>query len=58
VVEVLAELAAMIDAVRARLGQDPFPLHQQFCASRGPAAENAPGESKQAKAWLAELGEA
>lgn len=45
-----------IDAMRDQLGLQPFALHEDFEASRGPVASNAPGEPKQAKAWLARLG--
>lgn len=45
-----------IDQMRAQLGLQPFPLHEEFEASRGPVAPNAPGEPKQAKAWLERLG--
>ena len=37
-------------------GLEPFALHEEFEASRGPVASTAPGEPKQAKAWLARLG--
>ena len=45
-----------IDRMRATLGHEPFALHQQFEAARGPVPANAPGEPKQAKAWLERLG--
>ena len=57
VVEELADLAHVIDSVRLRLGQEPFPLHEQFQASRGRAGANSVGEPKQAQAWLVALGE-
>ena len=52
----LRELAQTIDRVRARIGEPPFPLHQEFEATRGRADANAPGEPKQAQAWLRRLG--
>lgn len=45
-----------IDELRGRLDMEPFPLHQEFEASRGPVSSNAPGEPKQAEAWLGRLG--
>lgn len=45
-----------IARMRETLGLDPFVLHQEFAASRGPVPANAPGEPKQAKAWLERLG--
>ncbi|WP_428631524.1 hypothetical protein [Sphingopyxis sp.] len=45
-----------IDQLRASLGLEPFPLHEEFEASRGPVSTNAPGEPKQAKAWLERFG--
>jgi len=41
--------------LRARIGDAPFPLHQEFEAARGPVGPNAPGEPKQARAWLEKL---
>ncbi|MFM5954528.1 MAG: hypothetical protein ACKOPE_09545 [Novosphingobium sp.] len=52
----LGELGDQIDQMRASLSLDPFPLYAEFLASRGPVASNAPGEPKQAKAWLERLG--
>ncbi len=52
----LCDRGGEIDDMRAALGLEPFALHQQFEASRGPVAANAPGEPKQAKAWLERLG--
>ncbi|UKK82940.1 hypothetical protein L7H23_10195 [Sphingopyxis sp. BSN-002] len=45
-----------IDQMRDQLGLQPFSLHGEFEASRGPVSTNAPGEPKQAKAWLQRLG--
>jgi hypothetical protein len=56
VVTDLCDRGAEIDQLRAQLGLQPFPLHEEFEASRGPVASNAPGEPKQAKAWLERLG--
>jgi hypothetical protein len=52
----LEEAAAEIDAIRARLKMEPFALHPEFLASRGPVSANAPGEPKQALLWLEKLG--
>jgi hypothetical protein len=54
-VEKLCDLGEEIDGLRDRLGLEPFPLHEEFEASRGPVATTAVGEPKQAKAWLARL---
>lgn len=45
-----------IDRMRVTLGLEPFSLHGEFEAVRGPVPANAPGEPKQAKAWLERLG--
>jgi hypothetical protein len=52
----LTELGQQIETMRATLGLAQFALFAEFLASRGPVASNAPGEPKQAKAWLARLG--
>jgi hypothetical protein len=52
----LDERAVEIDAMRDTLGLEPFALHGEFMADRGPAAADAVGEPKQAKAWLERLG--
>ncbi len=44
-----------IDRMRADLGLEPFALHEEFEASRGLVSANAPGEPKQARAWLDRL---
>ncbi|BBD97774.1 hypothetical protein SAMIE_1012750 [Sphingobium amiense] len=54
----LEELADDIDRLREQLGLEPFTLHRQFLAARGPVAADAVGEPKQAKAWLAQMGAA
>ncbi|WHO40780.1 hypothetical protein PMI04_009410 [Sphingobium sp. AP49] len=56
VIAALEELAEQIDDLRDRLGVEPFALHQQFLAARGPVASSAVGEPKQAQAWLDQLG--
>jgi hypothetical protein len=54
----LRDLAETINRVRARIGEPPFPLHQEFESKRGPRANsNDLGESKQAQAWLRRLDE-
>ncbi|MFB0875387.1 MULTISPECIES: hypothetical protein [unclassified Sphingobium] len=52
----LDELAGDIDRLRGQLAMDPFDLHQQFLAARGPVAADAVGEPKQAMAWLERMG--
>lgn len=56
VVAELCETGDEIDSLRAQLGMEPFPLHQEFLAARGRVASNAVGEPKQARAWLEKLG--
>jgi hypothetical protein len=51
----LVALADDIDGLRARVGDEPFALHQRFAAARGRSHDNAPGEPKLAAAWLDEL---
>ncbi len=51
----LCDLGAEIDAMRETLGLEPFALHAEFEASRGPVSSSAPGEPKQARAWLDRL---
>lgn len=53
----LCDRGEEIDQLRDQLGLEPFALHAEFEASRGPVRSNAPGEPKQAKAWLERLGE-
>lgn len=53
----LCDRGEEIDQMRDQLGLQPFALHEEFEASRGPVASNAPGEPKQAKAWLERLGQ-
>ena len=54
----LRELARAINRIRARVGEGPFPLHDEFEAARGRADANAPGEAKQAEGWLQRLADA
>ncbi|MCE7797716.1 hypothetical protein LWE61_14290 [Sphingobium sufflavum] len=56
VVTALCDLGEEIDAMRDQLGLEPFDLHAEFEKSRGPVAPSAPGEPKQAAAWLERLG--
>jgi hypothetical protein len=58
VVTDLCDRGEEIDQLRTSLGLQPFALHEEFEASRGPVAPTAPGEPKQAKAWLERLGKA
>lgn len=52
----LTELAETIAELREQLMIDePFALHEQFLASRGPVRAQAVGEPKQARAWLEQL---
>lgn len=51
----LCDLANAIDASRSQLFMEPFGLHQQFMAARGPVPSSAVGEPKQALAWLDRL---
>lgn len=51
----LTELGEEIDAVRETLFMEPFALHAEFLASRGPVKSTAVGEPKQARAWLERL---
>ncbi|KUR75703.1 hypothetical protein [Novosphingobium sp. FSW06-99] len=51
----LTDLGEAIDDARDQLGMEPFALHQEFLAARGPVSPQAVGEPKQAQAWLARL---
>jgi hypothetical protein len=55
VVENLCDLGQEIDKLREKLSLEPFALHQEFEASRGPVPSTAVGEPKQARAWLERL---
>lgn len=57
VIERLSDLAEEIGEQRDLLMMEPFALHAEFMADRGPVKSNAVGEPKQARAWLARLGE-
>ena len=54
-VEQLCDLGRDIDEAREALGLEAFALHAEFEASRGPVSSSAPGEPKQARAWLERL---
>ncbi|MFC3441453.1 hypothetical protein ACFOKF_09655 [Sphingobium rhizovicinum] len=56
VIAALSEMADEIDAMRDTLGLEPFALHADFMAARGPAVADAVGEPKQAMAWLERMG--
>ncbi len=51
----LCDRGREIDEMRETLSMEPYRLHQEFEASRGPVSSNAPGEPKQAQAWLERL---
>lgn len=55
VIEHLTDLGDAIDAAREQLDMEPFALHHEFLAARGPVSPQAVGEPKQAQAWLARL---
>lgn len=55
--EELRDLARDINLLRARIGDEPYPLHEEFEAARGAVGANDPGEPKQAKSWLKRLAE-
>lgn len=57
IIERLSDLAEEIDEQRELLSMEPFALHEEFMASRGPVKSNAVGEPRQAKAYLEKLGE-
>lgn len=54
-VDNLCDLGEAIDEIRDQLDMEPFALHKEFEASRGPVASHAVGEPKQARAWLEKL---
>lgn len=54
-IEHLTELGDAIDTAREALFMEPFALHQEFMAARGPVSAQAVGEPRQAQAWLARL---
>ncbi len=51
----LTEIADEIAEIREQFGMEPFALHEEFLASRGPVRAQAVGEPKQARAWLDRL---
>jgi hypothetical protein len=51
----LETLAQAMNRLRSQRGEGPFPLHQEFEAARGRVDANAPGEPRQARAWLQRL---
>lgn len=53
--ENLADRAETIDDLRGQLALQPFALHAEFLAARGPVKSDAVGEPRQAQAWLARL---
>lgn len=55
IVTQLCDAGQEIDDMRDTLGLEPFALHAEFEASRGPVPSTAPGEPKQAAAWLRRL---
>ncbi|QDK34236.1 hypothetical protein [Sphingomonas sp. IC081] len=54
-VDGLADLADEIDELRDQLDMEPFALHAEFLAARGPVSSHAVGEPRQAQAWLDRL---
>jgi hypothetical protein len=52
----LCDRGQEIDEIRETLGLESYALHAEFEASRGPVSSTAPGEPKQARAWLDRLG--
>lgn len=52
VITLLEELGDTIESMREQLFMEPFALHHEFIAARGPVKPSAVGEPKQAKAWL------
>ena len=55
VIDTLSEIGEAIGQAREQLGLPVFALHDEFLASRGPVSPQAPGEPKQAQAWLDRL---
>jgi hypothetical protein len=55
VIENMTELGEAIDGMRETLFLEPFGLHREFLASRGPVDSQSVGEPKQAQAWLDRL---
>lgn len=55
-VDHLIDMGQTIAAMRQELSLEPFALHGEFLASRGPVSSHAVGEPKQAQAWLERMG--
>ena len=54
-IDALTELGSDIDSMRDRLMLEPFALHRDFFAARGPVSASAVGEQKEARLWLERL---
>ena len=54
-IDALAEMGTDIDSMRERLMLEPFALHRDFFAARGPVSASAVGEQKEARLWLDRL---
>ncbi len=54
-IEALTEMGDAIAAMRDRLMIEPFALHRDFFAARGPVSASAVGEQKAARLWLERL---
>ncbi|MES3152054.1 hypothetical protein [Sphingomonas faeni] len=48
----LMEMGSDIETIRERLMLEPFALHRDFFAARGPVSASAVGEQKEARLWL------
>ena len=57
-IDALTEMGSDIDAMRDRLMLEPFALHRDFFAARGPVSASAVGEQKEARLWLDRLARA
>ena len=53
--DALRELADSINALRDRVGEGPYRLHDEFEAARGRGDANQIGEPKLAQSWLSRL---
>ncbi|TCP65843.1 hypothetical protein [Sphingomonas sp. PP-CE-1G-424] len=54
-IDALNDMGADIDAMRDRLMLEPFALHRDFFAARGPVSASAVGEQKEARLWIDRL---
>ena len=54
-IDSLKEMGSDIDSMRERLMLEPFALHRDFFAARGPVSASAVGEQKEARLWLDRL---